>query len=148
MSLLSYYLHFGRRECPCSRRRPTIPKLLSIIILTFYLLDSIMLFLRVIICFWYCLLQSLSLCSIVAILFEYGHYRIHDSMSYYTLYFNLPYVFLLIVLSFCKYYLLSHWLTWRFRYYARSCFNVVWFLALYNLVVSLLFITNNHLLLE
>ena len=34
MSLLSYciHFHFGRRECPCSRGRPTIPKLLSIII--------------------------------------------------------------------------------------------------------------------
>ena len=33
MSLLSYCLHFhiGRRECPCSRRRLNVPKLLSII---------------------------------------------------------------------------------------------------------------------
>ena len=35
MSLLSYCLnfHFGRRECPCSRRRQTVPKPLSIIML-------------------------------------------------------------------------------------------------------------------
>ena len=35
MSLLSYCLQFdfGRRECSCSRRRPTVPKLLSLIII-------------------------------------------------------------------------------------------------------------------
>ena len=37
MSLLSYCIHFyfGRRECPCNRRRPAVPKLLSIIELAF-----------------------------------------------------------------------------------------------------------------
>ena len=35
MSLLSYCLHFhfNLRKCPCSRRRPTVPKFLSIIII-------------------------------------------------------------------------------------------------------------------
>ena len=35
MSFLSYCLHFhfGRRECPCSRRQPTVPKLLLITII-------------------------------------------------------------------------------------------------------------------
>ena len=35
MSILFYYLHFSfcRRECPCSRRWPTVPKSLSIIII-------------------------------------------------------------------------------------------------------------------
>ena len=34
MSILSYchYFHFGWRDRPCGRRRPTVPKLLSIIV--------------------------------------------------------------------------------------------------------------------
>ena len=42
MSLLSYCLQFdfGRRECSCSRRRPTVPKLLPIIIIVVALLNS------------------------------------------------------------------------------------------------------------
>ena len=31
LTLLLSLFHFGRRECPCRRRRPTVPKLLSII---------------------------------------------------------------------------------------------------------------------
>ena len=27
------HFHFGQRKCPCSRRRPSVPKLLSIIVL-------------------------------------------------------------------------------------------------------------------
>ena len=38
ISLLSYCLHFyfGRRECHCNRRPPTVPKLLSIIIVSIF----------------------------------------------------------------------------------------------------------------
>ena len=44
-SLLSFCLHFhfGRRECSYSRRLPTVPKLLSIIILAILMAYSIVL---------------------------------------------------------------------------------------------------------